>query len=619
MILSDHIFCNLAMEEAIKFFAEGKGKATSQVGRTSCKTLQSESVHHGLLGQHLTELSTVIARNAYGVPTSKRLLKCMIPRYDVPGEAVMRLLPALAKRDIPNGLKVEIVKWITAAFQLLADDANLVVIFRVVLLQLDIVDIQEHASNLLVLLASKSTVTNFAVHLLNRIKKKYPSSHHINNLGSIFESCQAGSDLMVDKKQKILKLQYVRHLKQSQARFKGDIERPVTLYDNGNASRAERVEHAVGQYVETWPLDISSLLNNLGIDRATTNLRVQMSDWVFHSLRDAFFYPEGQQGHSTMETLVTIASILGENVPGVEKFLFKYLPYWDGDLHSSAVFALVSRLSLSSTAKAFLFVLGPIHVIFMLGSLEKQREVLECLTRLCKHWIAQAVAESEGRSARIFDSDACDDDEVDSATAITSLLEYIDSCVTVIPTFHGIPPPDILLVILNFYNMLLDAYEETTYFVCDIPQWSVVVACFYSSSLLCLDQFCKLLLRCRQAVQEIKQYANFDFVQDFNRCFAWVTSSFGKHDWEETNNVPNFTHPVSPESLAGVGPRHEAFSLWRHPAFHLPLANFCAEQGITPDALKRDPDLLLQYVEYLSGYCPSVVQLIRQSALHVCR
>lgn len=608
------------MEDIISFFTSDP--QVKKPGKLYYKQLLGRASKHGLSDEHLVQLSRVIAHNTHGTVTSRFLLQNMVPSHGVPGQVTITLLSALGKSAVPTTLKVLILKWMAAVFHLLAKDTDFRVMFRVLLLQLNTQETLEHAANLLIMLASEANATNYTFQWLNRVHKNNPRSVHVNYMVSVYQTFRPGFAPIVTTRQRLalFELSWVKHMQRLQDGLKRNIEHPFTTADIGFRSFTARTDMAeVARYLESQPFHMSDLLRNQGIDilfesQAHRNLEVQMSYWVLYTISNAFHHPAKQENRCTdLNLLVSIACRLQENFPVVENFLCRYLRFWDGEMYFSVVLSLVSRCSVSSAPAVFEHVLGNLHQVFFYGSLEQQCDILKCLSDLTQHWITKAAAEVTGtRGADMFVHGKPGASAVDLSVAIRALIDYVDNCCALFITFHTFPPADALLVMLDFYIMLLDMHKKHKVLISNIPKWCTVVACFSSGSLACVDRLCEFLLRCYNMALEVWGRVHDDFVSELKRCLAWVVGSLMQHDWDSSEEVPNFRHRVNHEALALAEPRDEAFALWRHPALCLHLANFTRQHGYARDQMKEDPAALEEFLQYLSGHQGSfLVQLLR--------
>lgn len=573
----------------------------------------------GLSADHMQQLSTIISAPRTRSLLAKPLLQCMVPAENVTKQVVLAFSGALCNDSLSPAVKRDIMQWMVAVHHLFDNSCNLVLLCRCLLRLLD-TSLCGDAVTLMLLLASKKTATSFTMSTISKAMQRKPSDELLY-FAYVLERCRfdPGSRKVIeDKKMDAIGSVWEVHVHQLQQELFGKVRHRYRSKELGmKCTGIDTSSNQLSEALERRPLDLMRVLLNPEIlmAMASEEKHRQLAHFQGNlriTLNDLFRSPENVQGREFLTSLSRMVSILEENPPVVDQWLMECMAAWDGDHYWEQILALVSNFSLTSPGHFLSCIWEPLMQLFFFQSLEKQVNIFQCLTELCRFWCLVEVPRSQGHRDFVFERTYGEG----TVKALTHLVSELNRIGMALVELHPDRLVEILVPVFELYHMRLDVFRKSGVALICLPEWQFLVLSVFSRNILLIDGVSRMYISLLEFFEEVRECFERPWlksmISEFNNQVTWLGLALAG-DWKGAIAVGP---KLSPKVLEAAGvPLSDSYSpvaLWWQPAVKEAVLTLCHTHNIEPHEISSSDDIWFTFLNILAASQPHTAKLMRQ-------
>ncbi|KAF9402909.1 hypothetical protein BGX21_008102 [Mortierella sp. AD011] len=547
----------------------------------------------GLSPEQLTQLLDIILAGKIDDVTTRKLIKQMLPRQQVPEICAIKILGCLG-RQLSFACQAALLKWVIVIYDILENRTKLHQLYGVAFHYLSYETLRPPLCHILYYLTQREDVRPFRIRklmdlqiivgkepaligLLHTYKSYSPDlilAPLTTSNQTIFKCPdQAMSTLIMELQEKW------SHLGTSQAHelslngskepiMKTGIKRKnisqssipdsLSIYRKGNDDKALPLSQITSldslvEHIDTLALpdQLSSVLSNRLLQHVvclqpSNSIVERISYWLGQELMDLWYWREKTDSTRSRFAII-LSKVVEDLLPVMENFLIPYLRVWNGVEHQKEIFTLLTYLRPRSYEELYAHFLKPLHSIFYLMGPVWKGELLLCFTKLLQHWAQikwkdyleigrAALLSKKGVEGlrRVFSKLA---PNVDYMKTIRAFIRHVDNISGValeiernhIAVQHGV---------LSFFDLassLTKTYKLPLVVV--IPDSFIVYRCFLSDSGMSISRLCGILYQYKQAFEafELEQQLQYDLL---------VQSQMSSQEMTSDGQAPSVPKPV---------------------------------------------------------------------------
>lgn len=523
----------------------------------------------GISPEHIEMLVDVIGCSKLPKTMNHKLIKSLIPCTVVPRVAVIKTISWMSTSLLPPDTKALLLRWMLVVFNHIDDKEILHQLYNLLFLFIENTIMRPHLCHLLYLVTRKEDVRLFRIRALLQIHQTSVTQSYVLGLLSVYKLyCPHLVAISIAKTRKVFfrqtdavwsaKVRKVLNTNGPTGSLSDNpadlLPKPADFYVAPQSKKKKPDEIALPSVQNTrsplangrklvpfsqiksfeqllknvdrfeLPSQVGAVLMDLNFQHILSCLPdpvlpLRIGYWLNHMLFEEFMntYASNELRQKyLLRLLVELSEFLQEGLPVCDNFLSTYLCIWNGTVHRSLVFKLISRCRLYQFAELNEMILEPLRQLFFASSVYFKGQMIICFTELLQNFAQVEYRrykytinlQKQRASSSDYLPDICsvfslEVEEFSALRTIQDFIRFVDAvCVIGLQQENS----NLMLIhcILGFFEQVAGLY--TTYGVplfC-VPSYGIWYTCLFHQSAMVIARLCAIVCKYREAYSALR-------------------------------------------------------------------------------------------------------------------